>query len=137
MPGIIPSVEAALYKMNVNGAADVPHNGRRCQHYLKLRGLNSEQREERDEGLIFIIAAAPTMVSHDLAKTGAVAMGLWRARRYGRYRGQGRQSASGAYGRDSRARLAFVSPRIITAIIDRASVVSLREAEAKDRLNND
>jgi hypothetical protein len=58
MPGIIPSVEAALYKMNVNGAADVPDNGRRCQHYLKLRGLNSEQREDRDEGLIFIMAAA-------------------------------------------------------------------------------
>jgi hypothetical protein len=100
IPGIIPSVEAALYKINVNGTADVPHNGRRCQHYPKLRGLNSEQREERDEGLIFIIAAAPTMVSHDLAKTAAVAMGLWRARRYGRYRGQGRQSASGAYGRE-------------------------------------
>ena len=58
MPGIIPSVEAALYKMNVNGAADVPHNGRRCQHYLRLRRLNSEQREDRDEGLILIIAAA-------------------------------------------------------------------------------
>jgi hypothetical protein len=40
-------------------------------------------------------------------------------------------------GGNSRARLAFVSPRIITAIIDRASVVSLREAEAKDRVNKD
>jgi hypothetical protein len=58
VPGIIPSVEATLYKMNVNGAADVPHNGRRYQDYPKLRGLNSEQREDRDEGLIFIIAAA-------------------------------------------------------------------------------
>ena len=43
----------ALYKINVNSAADVPHNGRRCQRYLKLRGLNSEQREERDEVLVF------------------------------------------------------------------------------------
>jgi hypothetical protein len=81
-------VEAALYKMNVNGAADVLHNGRRCQHYLKLRGLNSEQREERDEGLIFIVAAVSTMVYHDLAQTTAVAMGPWRARQYGRYRAQ-------------------------------------------------
>jgi hypothetical protein len=24
--------------MNVNCAADVPHTGGRCQHYLKLRG---------------------------------------------------------------------------------------------------
>jgi hypothetical protein len=112
--GIIPSVEVDLYKMNVNGAADVPHTGSGCQYYLKLRGLNSEQREERDEGLNFIIAAAPTMVSHDWAKTTAVAMGPWR---------------------DSRGRLAFVSPQIITATIDRAS--SLREAEAKDRLNKD
>jgi hypothetical protein len=100
--------------MNVNGAADLPHNGRRCQHYLMPRRLNSEQREDRDDGLIFFITPAPTMVSHDLAKTTAVAMGPWR---------------------DSRGRLAFVSPQIITATIDRAS--SLREAEAKDRLNKD
>jgi hypothetical protein len=116
MPGIIPSVEAAFYKMNVNDAADVPYNGRRCRHYLKPRRLNSEQSEDRDNGLIFIITPASTMVSHDLAKTTAVAMGPWR---------------------DSRGRLAFVSPQIITATIDRASVVSLREAEAKDRLNKD
>ena len=101
MPGIIPSVEAALYKMNVNGAADVPHNGRRCQHYLRLRRLNSEQRGDRDDGLIFIITPAPTMVSHDLAKTTAVAMRLG-----GRgdmadtaVRNERAQSPSGAYGR--------------------------------------
>jgi hypothetical protein len=47
---------------------------------------------------------------------------------------RGGQSPRGAYGRDSRARLAFVSPRIITAIIDRGSVVSLPEAEAKGRV---
>jgi hypothetical protein len=41
------------------------------------------------------------------------------------------QSPSGAYGRGSRA---F---RVAAAIIDRASVVSLREAEAKDKLNKD
>jgi hypothetical protein len=48
-----------------------------------------------------------------------------------------RPAIRGAYRRDSRARRALVSPRIITAIVDRASVVSLREAEAKDRLNQD
>jgi hypothetical protein len=48
-----------------------------------------------------------------------------------------RPAIRGAYRRDSRARRALVSPRIITAIVDRASVVSLRRAEAKDRLNQD
>jgi hypothetical protein len=87
MPGIIPSVEAALYKMNVNGAADVPHNGRRCQHYLTRRGLNSEQREDRDEGLIFIIAAALDGFPR-LGQDDGGCNASWRARRYGRYRGQ-------------------------------------------------
>ena len=41
------------------------------------------------------------------------------------------QSPSGAYKRDSRAQLAFV---VATAVIDRASVVSLREAEAQGQV---
>jgi hypothetical protein len=45
MPVIIPSAQAAHYKMNVNGAVDMSHNGRRRQHYLKLRRLNSEQKK--------------------------------------------------------------------------------------------